>query len=68
MPASSVFTFISLAAPFIMVTMAVVIFGGLVMVNRHLRSQQPAETPPLVFALPTQPPAEMQPPAPPVEE
>jgi hypothetical protein len=41
MPAGSAFSFIGQAAPFIMAGLAVVIFGGLLLVNRHLRSQQP---------------------------
>jgi RsiW-degrading membrane proteinase PrsW (M82 family) len=69
MPADSAFSFIGRAAPFLMAGLAIVIFGGLVLVNRHLRSQQPVETqPPQAFALPMQPPGENYPPVPPNNE
>ena len=63
MPAGSVFSLLGQAAPFIMVALAVVIFGGLVLANRHLRSQQPLETPPIY-----PPPAEILPSGSPLEE
>ncbi len=69
LPAGSLLSFIGMIAPFIMVAMAVVIFGVLVLVNRRLRSQQPLETPPApALVMPAAPVVEMQPPAPPVEE
>jgi hypothetical protein len=57
MPSNSILTFISQAAPFIMVAMAAVIFGGLLLINRHLRAQQPVETPPLAVDFPAPPTA-----------
>ena len=67
MAPSSAVKFISQAAPFIMVGLAAGIFGGLVLVNRHLRTQQPLEAlPPQAFPWPSEA-AENQPPAPPIE-
>lgn len=67
MPAGSVFSILGQAAPFIMVGLAAAIFGGLVLANRHLRARQPGETPPLL-TLPSQPPVELPPPVPPLED
>jgi hypothetical protein len=69
MPGGSVLSFIGRAAPFLMAALAVVIFIGLVRINRYLRSQQPEETPPPpVFTSPQLPLVETHPPAPPIEE